>query len=439
LVNSKGKISLKHTVEKVVLENGTEGLLIDIPDASVMTFEFNFRAGEYLVEPAKWETPHLMEHVLLGANEQYPKARVFQAEFEKNGAYNNASTGVYDITYEAECADFEWDRILELMLLAITKPLFLQDEFDAELGNVREELNGRANNHFRHLSLAMRKYCGYQAMTDRERLKLLSNNSKEDIETHYRKTHTTTNMRFVIAGGLKGRRATILRILEDMQLPKGNGRIPLPVEIPIKQPKALYLRNQSVKNIYFIVDTFHLERLNEPEWDAGQLINTMLTETLYSRILGAARERGLVYSMSSGFNQLSDNVSWWFGAQVMASNAKPLFQIMIDELNRVRSGDIGEEDIEAAKQYMLGRYQRAGQTVSGTAAGYTNRYFFEDLVDDYYALPDRIKAVTKTRIINTTDLMFADDTWDLGILGSAGRPFTDELYDNLSVLWQKEQ
>jgi len=429
---------MKHTVEKVKLSNGAEGLLIDIPDASVMTFEFNFRAGEYLVDPKKWETPHIMEHVLLGANKKYPKARMFQAEFEKNGAYNNASTGVYDITYEAECADFEWERILDLMLLAISQPLFLQEEFDAELGNVREELNGRANNHFRHLSLAMRKYCGYQAMTDRERIKLLDNNTKEDIETHYKKTHTTSNMRFVIAGEITGHKATIVRMLENMSLPKGRGRIDLPVEEPIKQNKGLYLRNPSVKNVYFILDTFHLEKLNEQEWDAGQLINTMLTETLYSNILGTARERGLVYSMSSGFNQLAGNVSWWFGAQVMPANLGQLFQIMVNELARVRAGDIDEADIEAAKQYMLGRYQRSGQTVAGTAAGYTNRYFFEDIVDDYYALPERIKSVTKTKIINTTNLMFQDDMWDLGILGSTGRPFVDEAYDQLAVMWQKD-
>ncbi len=429
---------MKHTVEKVKLSNGAEGLLIDIPDASVMTFEFNFRAGEYLVDPKKWETPHIMEHVLLGANKKYPKARMFQAEFEKNGAYNNASTGVYDITYEAECADFEWERILDLMLLAISQPLFLQEEFDAELGNVREELNGRANNHFRHLSLAMRKYCGYQAMTDRERIKLLDNNTKEDIEAHYKKTHTTSNMRFVIAGEITGHKATIVRMLENMSLPKGRGRIDLPVEEPIKQDKGLYLRNPSVKNIYFILDTFHLEKLNEQEWDAGQLINTMLTETLYSNILGTARERGLVYSMSSGFNQLAGNVSWWFGAQVMPANLGQLFQIMVNELAKVRAGDIDEADIEAAKQYMLGRYQRSGQTVAGTAAGYTNRYFFEDIVDDYYALPERIKSVTKTKIINTTNLMFQDDMWDLGILGSTGRPFVDEAYDQLAVMWQKD-
>jgi len=58
-----------------------------------------------------------------------PRARDFQAELEKNGAYSNATTGVYDITYEAECADFEWDRVLGLLMVAITRPLFLEEEF----------------------------------------------------------------------------------------------------------------------------------------------------------------------------------------------------------------------------------------------------------------------------------------------------------------------
>src|SRR5688572_565696 len=78
--------NMKHVVTQLTLRNGAKGLLIHIPDASVMSFEFNFRAGDYLVEEKKWETPHLMEHMLLGANERYPKSRLFQAEIEKNGA-----------------------------------------------------------------------------------------------------------------------------------------------------------------------------------------------------------------------------------------------------------------------------------------------------------------------------------------------------------------
>ena len=202
---------MKHTVSEVKLKNGAKGLLINVPDASVMTVEFNFRAGEYLVPENKWEAPHIMEHVLLGANKLVPNARAFQAEFEKNGAYSNASTSAYDITYEAECADFEWDRIIDLLLTAITQPLFLEEEFKAEFGNVREELASRSNNHFRHLSLALRQAYGFAVKTDQQRLKLMDNVSLADIKKHYKNTHTTSNLRFVIAGHIDPERRKIIK------------------------------------------------------------------------------------------------------------------------------------------------------------------------------------------------------------------------------------
>src|SRR3989344_4127603 len=365
---------MKHTVHELKLSNGARGLLINVPDASVMTFEFNFRAGEYLVAHNKWETPHLMEHLLLGANKLIPKSRAFQAEFEKNGAYCNASTSSYDITYEAECADFEWDRVLDLMITAITQPLFLQEEFDAEFGNVREELAARSNNHFRHLSLALRKEYGFVVATDQERLKLIDNVKLADIRRHYKNTHTTSNLRFIIAGNLDvKRRKSVRGLLEKLSLPTGPGREELPDETPHMLAEPLLINNKTVDNLYFYLDTFMLRRMRDPEADALNLINTMLTETLYSRILGTARERGLVYSMGSGYGQTRDTSNWWFGAQVTPSNIHALFDIMVNELKNISRGKLGEDDVQADKQYLIGRYQRSGQTVGGTMAGYSYR------------------------------------------------------------------
>jgi predicted Zn-dependent peptidase len=431
---------MKHTVSEIILKNGAKGLLVHVPDASVMSFELNFRAGEYLVDEKKWETPHLMEHILLGANELFPKARIFQAEIEKNGAYSNASTGVYDITYEAECADFEWDRILELMLVAITKPLFLQDEFEAEFGNVREELTARSNNHFRHLSLALRKEYGFMAKTDQERLKLMENVAIEDVRTHYKKTHTSRNLRFIIAGNITPRRHdAVIEMLEKVALPLGHGRLSLPNERPNTQVKPLYIHNKTVKNIYFYVDSFMNRRMDEHETDALSLVNTMLTETLYSKILGTARERGLVYGMSSGFGQTKQASNWWFGAQVSQKNAPALFDIMISELDSVFGGDIASDDIEAAKAYSLGRFQRSAQTVGGTASGYSSRYFFDEVIEDYYQVPKRIKAVTKTAIVDVSRALFTDNIWGMGILSNCDKTFVTDLHGQITNLWESKK
>lgn len=427
---------MKHTVHEVILPNGAKGLLVHIPDASVMTFELNFRAGEYLVERNKWETPHLMEHILLGANELYPRARDFQAEMEKNGAYGNASTGTYDITYEAECADFEWDRVFGLLLVAITQPLFLAEEFAAEFGNVREELTARSNNHFRHLSLSLREKYGFKVMTDHERLQQMDNVKLEDVQTHYKATHTSDNLRFVIGGNLDGeRRKMITKLLGELNLPTAEGRRALPDEQPKTLPTPLYIHNDTVDNLYFYLDTFMHRKMLDSEMDALSLANILLTETLHSRIFGTARERGLVYGMSSHYGQTATNSNWWFGAQVMPKNVPALLDIMIKEVKGLQEGKLSDEDFDAAKQYALGRYQRSAQTVGGTAGGYAGRYFFDEEIDDYYKIPERIEAVSKEKLIEITNALFQDKVGGFGVLGSCGQEFTNDLHKQLSSLW----
>ncbi len=427
---------MKHTVREVKLKNGAKGLIIHIPDALVMTYDINFRAGEYLVKEDKWEVPHLMEHVLLGANELIPKARDFHAELEKNGAYSNASTGVYDIIYEAECAEFEWLRVLNLLLISIAKPLFLEDEFKAEFGNVQEEMTARANNHFRRLSLEMRQAIGFIAKTDAERLKLMKNVTVEDVREHHRKTHFTTNMRFVMAGNFTpARMKALISCLSSIELPKGEKRFALPVEKPKLLKKPLYIHNHTVKNLYFYIDTFKYSRLKDSEADALNLLNTYLTETLYSKVLGTARERGLVYDMNSGLSQTKDASNWWFGAQVSEKNSKALADIFISELSKVCRDDLNQDDIDATKQYSLGRFQRSAQTVGATANGYSNRYFFDGVIEDYYRIPERIKSVSKEDMVKVANMMFDERLWLLGVLGNCGSDVVDDLYKQLSVLW----
>ncbi len=430
---------MKHTISEIKLKNGARGLLVNVPYASVMTVQISFRAGEYLVEREKWETPHLMEHLLLGANEKIPKARKFQAEFEKNGAYTNASTGIYDVTYEAECADFEWQRILDWMVVSITKPLFLEEEFISECGNVREEMSARANNHFRHLSLGLSEAFGFCAISDQERLKLMSNVTLEDIKKHYQSTHTTSNMKFVIAGRIpRNRREHIRDIIENMELPKGYGRKKLPKETPKNLPKPLIIRNRTIDNYYFYFETFLRRAMSEEEVDAMVLINSMLTETLYSKILGTARERGLVYGMSSAIQPRVDSTNWWFGAQVRPDNAPALFDVMVSELQKILRGEISAKDLESAKQYSFGKYQRYGQTVGGLLSAYANRYFYDDHINAYHAVPERIRAVTKTRIVEGAKELFSEDIGGLGILGNPKKDEVTALDNQLKVLWNRD-
>jgi predicted Zn-dependent peptidase len=295
----------------------------------------------------------------------------------------------------------------------------------------------RANNHFRQLSLEMRRALGLIVRTDTERLKLMENVQVADIRAHYERTHVTPNLRFIVAGNISTRRRMSLESLfGTLDMPTHGERFALPQELPKRLSSAVYIPNSTVENLYFYIDTFAKRRLNDHETDALNLMNTMLTETLYSKILGTARERGLVYGMSSGLSQTRDASNWWLGAQVSDKNAAALFKIVVDELCKVTAGDIGDSEIDATKLYALGRFQRSAQTVGGTAGGYASRYFFDGVIENYFQIPERIQAVNKTQIVEAARAMFADDLWGLGVLGNCGQAFTHDLRSQLAPLWQ---
>ena len=174
---------MKHTVEEIRLKNGARGLLIDVPDATVMSFQVQFRAGNrYVLNKDIYETAHIMEHMAFGANEKFRSEHNYEQEFTKNGAYHNAYTSDYSMVYEAICADFEWDRILELQRLAITTPRFNADELEAEKGNVRSELTGYLNNHNRVMWPRIQQALGEDILTYNQRLKTIANIELKDIK-----------------------------------------------------------------------------------------------------------------------------------------------------------------------------------------------------------------------------------------------------------------
>lgn len=428
---------MKHTVEEISLANGARGLLINITGAPVMSYMFGFRAGYFVAPDGKWDVPHILEHMMFGANEKYTKAKYYGAEFEKNGAYHNATTSKWHVTYDSECADFEWDRVLELQLLALAKPKFLDEEFRAEKGNVYEELTSYFNNYFRVLGGNLAQAVGLPMFTDEERVLQLPQITNQDIVDFYRKTHTSKNLRFIIAGPIYGKKGKMLEILRRGLKPLEQGeRFELPEETPKTIDHAVYMERPDVKKLHFYLDTYVDSRLNERQTDALELLNDILTGTLHSRILGAAREQGIVYSMGSGLTRSHNHSSWWFGANVNQENTEKLILLVRDELQRIVDGKLSQNDIDAAKQLAIGRFQRGSQRVIDHVRGYSNRYMYDGSIENYAKIPEHIQSIEKTQIIDTAQKFVKQNTWGFGILGNSSSEFAEDMRNHLAAIFK---
>jgi len=427
---------MEYEASELVLSGGARGLVVNIPLAQVMSLQFNFRAGSRFVENyhSKWETAHIMEHMAFGANDGFKTAHDFDAVFTRNGAYHNAWTSDTAMCYVVECADFEWDRILELQRNVICDPLFKKSEFEGEYGNVKSELTGYLSQPNRVLWPRIASEIGEDTMTYRKRLESMPNIKLADIKKHWEKTHTRGNMRFVIAGNFDGRMTRLKEILDGFDLAEGD-RPPIPVdELHSFEPFAI--RRKDVPNITFGWTMNVPRRLSDDETQAMMMLNHILNGTLHSRIQGEARRRGLVYGVWSEASAYEHNSSWDFGAEVNEDKIDTLFDVIKDEIEQVKAGAITDKEIEDAKLYILGRHQIGVQTVGQLNTWLADYYFLDGRIEDFAAQPDKIKAVTRERIVETALEFINTKQWGIGIYGNTNKAMAETLHTKLGGLYQ---
>ncbi|MBL8159819.1 insulinase family protein [Candidatus Saccharibacteria bacterium] len=425
---------MKHTVHELKLGNGTEGLVIDVPGATVASYQIHFRAGNrYVARHDAYEAAHVMEHMAFGANAQFSDTHAYEADFTKNGAYHNAYTSDISMVYVADCADFEWERILDLKRVAICSPRFNAEELEAERGNVRNELTGYLNQHGRLLWPRVQQALGEQILTFDERLKRLDNVTLQDIMRHYKETHTRQNMRFVVAGKFGSRLDDVRAALERWDLGEGQ-RMQIPHE-ELSGNKPFIIRRKEASNITFGWAMVAPRRLEDPQLEAMACVDHILTGTLHSKILGKARKAGLAYGMFSDASAYQYDSAWEFGGQVNIDTADRLFDIMVDEVRAILDGKIDDDDIEAAKQYALGKHQMGCQTVGHINSWYADRYFFDGTIEDFSKRPAAIRAITKSAMVETVREFASANRWVLGAVGSVKLDDVNRLNDKLATLF----
>ncbi len=425
---------MKHTVAEIRLKNGARGLLIDVPGATVMSFQFQFRAGNrYVKHKEIYETAHIMEHMAFGANAKFKTEHDYEAEFTKNGAYHNAYTSDLSMVYVADCADFEWERILDLQKLAICSPRFNEEELEAEKGNVRSELTGYLNNHNRVLWPKIQQVLGEDILTFWQRLQTINNVTLADIKEHYRRTHTAENLRFVISGRLHGRKSQLIRKMNEWQLRSGE-RFEVPKD-ELSSGNPTLIRRKEASNLTFGLTLMVPRELSDEESDAMDALDHILTGTMHSRIYGAARAKGLAYGVFSDTSAGFHDSSWDFGGEVNYETAGKLFDIIVREIRCVLSGEVSEKELEAAKSYALGRHQMGAQTVAQISNFYTNRYFADGIVKNYDKVPDAINKITRELMTTTAESFIAHGTWVLAGVSSEERESITQLADKFETLF----
>lgn len=429
---------IKYTVTEYETKSGSKGLIVSVPDAPVVSTSFCFRAGyRYALDyEHKSQVAHVLEHIMAGMTSKYPSPKEFDAVFTKNGAYSNAFTSPRDLRYVSSCADFEWDRIMDLMIEEICHPYFSEKYFQSELGNVRSELTGYLSQPGRMLGSTVAKQMGFIIKTYPEYLESLDNITLDDVNAHWRHTHTAKNMRYVIAGDFedKAKLQQLKDKLNSFDLPTGE-RFGDLADGDFHSAPAVVIEREDTPGINF---NFFMEvkrEYNDADDNAIDALNHILNGTMSSRIYGQAREQGLLYGCSSGCSSGKYSAEWYFGGRANNDKLLTVFDLIVKELQRVKDGDISESELDDAKSYALGKFQMGLQTAGQLANFLSGRYFYDGTIKKYEDGPAQIKAVTVDQMVKLANEYFDANIWSMGLWGTTDQTMGNKLQEKLSQLF----
>lgn len=384
---------MKHQVHEHKLAGAARGLVIDVPGSAVVSLEVRFNSGFQFAPRATYEVPHVMEHLLANVTKRHPGPNEFNIAVSKNGAYSNAHTTPVRNGYDYEFAAFELPRILDLLEEQLVEPLIVARPLASEVSNVREELSRNITQHSAVCSLQLGE-AAYPAlmMGYEERIKQLPQITVELAQEHYDRTHTAANARFVVAGhfpdGGKEVAARLDQIFSRMVVGKRlepDQAVGLNLERPV-------VTERDIAQIYYHVQMYFGE-LSESERRALWLWRTIETGGFASRIYGMARQRGWAYHVA-GLAQADPGRSMFgLAGYVTKEHAQPLFELMAREVQIVREQVVGEQELEAAKDLIVGSIQRSMQTTGDLLGWYLDRYDTTGEIMDFDETLQLLRAV----------------------------------------------
>jgi len=378
-------MTLLKTVEEIKLSNNAKCLFLNAPNTPVIAYAIQFRSGlDSKLAAYPYQTAHTLEHMVEAGpdNSEFKHKATYLQEIQKNGAWRNAFTGQFGISYVGDCIPEELIRILKLRISAIENPKLTEDNLKSEKGNVLEELKQRTADYSRlATALSRKELSNNNWLTSKEAIDEAATVDLNSVIDYYQKTHTTNNLRLVIAGDVSKYKELILNIVSKVKLPAGE-RLNGPALLPANGIGYKYEQNTSLEILYTNYSMAIVRQLGFKDIAVMKVVNYLLCNSWDSKILGKARQAGICYGMQGYTECLKNQTIWSFDTPVSPKNAAEFFSLMRQGLEELALGKVLAEELENAKNYLIGKSRKNGQTSLELLNIYADNFFGLDTISE---------------------------------------------------------
>lgn len=367
---------MKHNLHRISLRNGSEVLIIDVPNSPALHFSSIVRAGVRYGDKARVELPHLLEHLAFEGNADYPDGQDFAFAVEKLGAFCNATTSDTTIRYFIDASISSLDEVMALACSQLQEPTFEPAIIDQEKAVVtRELMRDRDDDGFVCWQNVSRQLYRGGYPTVSQGIKSLEHIDRADLLDYFGRTHTAGNTKFLIVGALGGKTTHIVKTLEKnlANYPTGDRLAWRSRALSTKTHLSTTARAKVGLQAHFrlVWHTDVVERTHLPAW---RIFNTIFNVGLFSRWHRLARQQGLSYGPRSGYSMNRDNTTFSISDRTEPEHMYELFELGVTQLAKVLAGDFDQREFARAKGFVTGDFESSFQSTGSFASWYLADY-----------------------------------------------------------------
>lgn len=357
-------------VHRAVLNNGVVVLALENPAADIISARVFVRAGSRYEQRHQAGISHLLSAVITKGTEDLSSQEIAE-QVESVGASLGADSAADYCLLSVKTVSSDFADILALATKMLRSPAFPEAEVELErrlalqsIRSMQEQPFSVAHKQLRQIMYQDHPYALPTLGTEES----MSQLSREALQ-HYHQTYfRPDNVVISIAGRIAPEEAIALvdQVLGDWTAPHQDEQHPLPLptlKLPpvVSKPESAVSTQDTQQAILML--GYLACPVYEPDYMALKLLNTYLGNGLSSRLFVELREkRGLAYEVSAFYPTRPDTSQFVVYMGTAPQNAAIALEGLRQEVDRLRTTLLTPEELQSAKNKLLGQYALGKQT-----------------------------------------------------------------------------
>jgi predicted Zn-dependent peptidase len=367
---------------------------------------------------------HFTEHMVFKGGRKYITAQQIAQTLDAVGGEFNAFTSQEFTGFYTKTAGAQLELGLDVLSDMVLHATFPEEELTKEKGVIVEEINMYEDMPMRKVDQVLSKLVYGEAPLGRPitgSKETVTAFTREDFVKYREQFYMGAQCTVVIAGAVDPEEAKALVEKFFGEMPSGRGYAPAAASYISTNEKVRIEEKASEQTHLMLATTGY--PIAHPNKYPYRLLSVILGGNMSSRLFVSVREQqGLCYYVRCMPDSYQDTGMFVASAGVDNARLPQAVAAIMTELRLIRNELVSEEELERAKQFLLGKMLLSLEDSEQVAEFYGMQSLLEGGIELTDAIEQRILSVTREEIQQVAQELLTEDALRLAVIG----PHTDK-------------